>query len=150
MKQIVIQTDTSKIVQVPYTVLVLVEANTCYLEQAESTVYMGNVHCICFLHIQDNVFYNEYKMKHKTDISTHLKSDFDLLGESALWELCLHLRYNGGAEHAALAPHKARLGTDPRHDGEVLREVRGDDAGDASLVQLLRSLQVYKHITRST
>ena len=91
-------------------------------------------------------------MKYKPDISTHLKSDLDLLGESALWELRLHLGHDGGAEHAALATHVARLGPDPGHDGEVLREVRGDDPRDPALVELLRRLQVYNtlHAPRDT
>ena len=72
----------------------------------------------------------------------YLEADFNLLGERAVGEDRLHLGNNCGADDAALLTDVRVLGAHARHDGEVVREVRGEDARDATLVQVLGRLQV--------
>ena len=73
----------------------------------------------------------------------YLESHFDLLGECALGEDSLHLRHHAGVDHAALRPDGVHFLPDPRDDGEVLREVRGQDPRDAVGVQILKLSHVW-------
>ena len=68
----------------------------------------------------------------------YLETDFDLLGEGALGEHGLDLRHYGAVDHTALGPDGVHLLPDPGDDGEVLREVRGQDPCDAISVEILK------------
>ena len=68
----------------------------------------------------------------------YLETNFDLLGESSLREDRLDLGDHGGVDHPALGSNGMHLLSDPADDGKVLREVSGEDAGDAVGVQILK------------
>ena len=68
----------------------------------------------------------------------YLEPNFDLLGERALGEHCLHLGHHRGVDHAPLRSNGVDLLSDPADDGEVLGEVSGEDPGDAVGVQILQ------------
>ena len=67
----------------------------------------------------------------------YLEANFDLLGESSLREDRLYLRNNCRVDHASLGADGVYLLSDPRDDGEVLREVRRQDSRDPVRVQVL-------------
>jgi hypothetical protein len=75
-------------------------------------------------------------------LDTYLEANLDLLGEGSFGEDGLHLRDDGGAEDATLRSDVVALLTDAGHNGKVLREVRGEDASDALLVQLFGTLKI--------
>lgn len=68
----------------------------------------------------------------------YLEPDFDLLGEGALGEHGLDLGHHGAVDHAALGADGVDLLPDPGDDGEILREVRGQDPRDPIGVQILK------------
>lgn len=62
----------------------------------------------------------------------YLKSDFDLLGESALGEHGLHLRYHRARHHSSFRPDRVHLLANARDHRKVLREVVSDKPTNAS------------------
>lgn len=73
----------------------------------------------------------------------HLQTQPDALGDGRLGEGGLHLGHQLAGQRAALGADQVALLLDARHHGEVEREVRGDDATDALLGQLLLALQLW-------
>ena len=67
----------------------------------------------------------------------YLQPHFDLLGEGALREDGLDLRHHRRVDDPSLGSDGVHLLSDPRDDGEVLREVRRQDARDPVRVQVL-------------
>ena len=68
----------------------------------------------------------------------YLKANFDLLSQRPLGEDCLDLGHHGGVDDAALGADGVNLLSDPGDDGEILREVRGEDPGDPVGVEILQ------------
>lgn len=68
----------------------------------------------------------------------YLQSNFDLLGERPLGEHGLDLGHHGGVHHPALRSDGVDLLSDPGDDGEVLREVRGQNSRDPVGVEILQ------------
>ena len=68
----------------------------------------------------------------------YLQPNFDLLGEGALREDGLHLWHHCRVDHPSLGADGVHLLSDPRDDGEVLREVGRQDSGDPVGVQVLQ------------
>ena len=68
----------------------------------------------------------------------YLQPNFDFLGERPLREDGLNLRHNRGIHDSPLWPDGVHLLADPGDDGEVLREVGGQDPSDPVRVQVLQ------------
>ena len=68
----------------------------------------------------------------------YLEANFDLLGERPLGEDGLDLGHHGGVDDATLGADGVNLLSDPGDDGEILREVRGEDPGDPVGVEILQ------------
>ena len=88
--------------------------------------------------IDSNLFKIIFGLSLSRPEHVYLEPDFDLLGEGALREYGLDLRHHGAVDHAALGPDGVNLLPDPGDDGEVLREVRGQDPCDAISVEILK------------
>lgn len=94
------------------------------------------------LNYQTNLGHQYWETHTPEGTWAYLESHFDLLGEGAFREDGLHLRHHSGAQHAALGADVVGFLADAGDDGKVLGEVRGQDAGDALLVELFSTLQV--------
>ena len=68
----------------------------------------------------------------------YLEANFDLLSKRPLGEDGLDLGHHGGVDDAALGADGVNLLSDPGDDGEILREVRGEDPGDPVGVEILQ------------
>ena len=68
----------------------------------------------------------------------YLEANFDLLSERPLGEHGLDLGHHGGVDDAALGADGVNLLSDAGDDGEILREVRGEDPGDPVGVEILQ------------
>ena len=88
--------------------------------------------------IDSNLFKIIFGLSLSRPEHVYLEPDFDLLGEGALGEHGLDLRHYGAVDHTALGPDGVHLLPDPGDDGEVLREVRGQDPCDAISVEILK------------
>lgn len=75
-------------------------------------------------------------------ISLYLQAHADLLGERPWREGGLDHGHRAAGQHASIRAHVVGLLLDSRHHGKVLREVSGDDAADALLLQLGRAVQL--------
>ena len=76
-------------------------------------------------------------------VCVYLQAHTDLLGERPLGEGGLHHGHGGAEQRAAVGAHVVGLLLDPGHHRKVLREVHGDDAADALLLQLDGAVQLW-------
>ena len=93
-------------------------------------------------HIFNFLLLSPFVTKYNILRYSYLQSNLDLLGEGSLGEDRLHLGNYGGTQHAGLGTDCLGLLTNPRYDGEVVREVRRQDACDALVVQLFGTFQI--------
>ncbi len=68
----------------------------------------------------------------------YLKSNFDFLREGSRREDGLHLGHDCGRDHTAVRTDGVHLLSDPRHDGEILWEIRRQDPSDPVRVHVLQ------------
>lgn len=76
-------------------------------------------------------------------ILLYLQANTDPLGESPLWEGGLHHGDGAAGQNAPIWTHVVRLLRDPRHHGKILGKISGDNAANAFLLQLGRTVQLF-------
>lgn len=73
----------------------------------------------------------------------YLQANADLLGECPLWEWGLDHGHSGAGQHTSVRTHVIGLLLDSWHHCKILRKVPGDDAANALLLQLSRTVQLW-------
>lgn len=110
----------------------------CFLEPSNTNSLPNQGESLLLRHVINTNFTQFFRRNTLARLEQiYLQSHFNLLREGALREDGLDLRHDGARDHAALGSDGMDLLVDARDDGEVLREVVGDETTDAAAAKFI-------------
>jgi len=87
----------------------------------------------------------QYARRTLARVSAYLQADRYALGERSRWKDDMYLWSDRGADDESVGADVVRLLADSTDDGEVARQIGGQDARHSTIIQLIGALHLCTH-----